>query len=50
MGNSSLLVNITEITQGFSANSIQLLIENVPSKIISKTDTQTNVRRMFFFF
>jgi hypothetical protein len=43
MGNTSLSTNITELTQGFSSNSIQFLIENVPSQIINLKDTNTNV-------
>ena len=44
IGNTSLSVNISEQTKGFSSNSIQLLIENVPSPIINVYDTKTNVR------
>ena len=41
--NTSLTTNINEVTQGFSENYVQLLIEDVPSNVINLFDTTTNV-------
>ena len=41
--NTSLTVNIVEVTQGFSDTSVQLLIENVASNVINLFDTTANV-------
>ena len=34
---------MTEITKGFSSNSVQFLIEGKPSKVVNLLDTQANV-------
>ncbi len=43
MTNTSLTVSIAEVNKGFSATAVQLLIQNVPTNVISLFDTTARV-------
>ena len=43
MKNTSLTVSIAEVNKGFSATAVQLLIQNVPTNVISLFDTTARV-------
>ena len=39
---------MAEKVQGFSSNSVQLLIEGVPTSVLKLNDTASNVNKIFF--
>ena len=40
---------MAEKVQGFSSNSVQLLIEGVPTSVLKLNDTESNVFKIIFF-